>query len=53
MAVSDRDIDRAVKYGLEDFDWFWVVVELATGRRPNTDDPPRLSTGDRSSERDA
>ncbi len=52
MGVSDRDIDRAMKYGLEDFDWFWVVVELATGRRPETDEPARASAGERSSERD-
>ena len=37
MAVSDRDIDRAMQFGLEDFDWFWVVVELATGRRQDNE----------------
>lgn len=32
MAVSDREIDRAMQYGLEDFDWLWAVVEMARGR---------------------
>ncbi len=40
MAVSDREIDRVMQFGLEDFDWFWVVVELATGRRRDEDEAP-------------
>ncbi len=38
MAVSDREIDRVMQFGLEYFDWFWVVVELATGRRRDAEE---------------
>lgn len=39
MSVSDREIDRAMKYGLDDFDWLWAVVEMARGRPWNEQTP--------------